>query len=66
MTQARRLGTRDAMLFYHTGMIERALDETKRARYFLNEALDVNPSFHPTQPHEVRAVLDSIERETRR
>lgn len=65
MTQARRLRTRDAMLFYHTGMIERALGETKRARYFLNEALDVNPGFHPTQPHEARAVLDSIERETR-
>ena len=64
MIQARRLGTRDALLFFHTGMIERALGETKRARYFLTEALNVNPSFHPTQPAEARAVLDSIGRES--
>src|SRR4029079_19350108 len=36
MTQARRLGTRDAMLFYHEGVIDRALGDTNRARYFLN------------------------------
>ena len=34
MMQARRLGTRDALLFYHTGMIERALGETKRRPLF--------------------------------
>lgn len=64
MIQARRLGTRDALLFYHTGMIERALGETKRAGYFLTEALSVNPSFHPLQPNDARAVLDSIGRES--
>jgi tetratricopeptide (TPR) repeat protein len=63
MTEARRLGTRDAMLFYHAGMIERSLGEQKRARYFLTTALAVNPSFHPTQPAEARAVLDSIDSE---
>ena len=60
---ARRLSTRDAMLFYHTGMIERALGNTRRASYFLAQALEINPQFHPTQPAEARAVLDSIERE---
>jgi tetratricopeptide (TPR) repeat protein len=65
MMQARRLGTRDAMLFYHAGMIERSLGQTRRARYFLETALNVNPSFHPTQPREIRAVLDSISREAR-
>lgn len=64
MVQSRRLGTRDAMLFYHTGMIERALGEKKRARYFLTEALNTNPGFHPTQPSEIRSVLDSIARES--
>ncbi|MEP6904950.1 MAG: hypothetical protein ABI875_02640 [Gemmatimonadales bacterium] len=64
MIQARRLGTRDALLFYHTGMIERALGETKRARYFLTEALSVNAAFHPTQPARARALLDTIERES--
>ena len=31
----------------------------------LETALNVNPSFHPTQPREIRAVLDSISREAR-
>ena len=65
MNEARRLGTRDAMLFYHAGMIERSLGEAKRARYFLTMALEVNPDFHPTQPREARAVLDSINSELR-
>lgn len=61
MNNARRLGTRDAMLFYHAGMIERSLGDVRRARYFLSEALKVNPGFHPTHPREVRAVLDSLD-----
>jgi tetratricopeptide (TPR) repeat protein len=63
MRQARRLGTLDAMLFYHEGMIDRALGQSARARYFLGKALEVNPHFHPTQPDEARAVLDSISHE---
>ena len=63
MTEARRLGTQDAMMFYHEGMIDRALGENARARYFLVNALELNPQFHPTQPREIRAVLDSIARE---
>ena len=64
MMRARRLGTHDAMLYYHTGIIERALGNTNRSRYFLTQALEVNPEFHPTQPAEARAVLDSIGRES--
>ncbi|HEY4955621.1 MAG TPA: hypothetical protein VII02_12135 [Gemmatimonadaceae bacterium] len=64
MTRARHLGTRDAMLFYHAGMIERALGQRNRAQYFLQEALDINPAFHPSQPREIRAVLDSLDRES--
>jgi tetratricopeptide (TPR) repeat protein len=63
ITQARKLGTKDAMLFYHEGMIDRAVGENARARFFLTRALDLNPNFHPTQPREARAVLDSISRE---
>ena len=65
ITQARKLGTQDAMLFYHEGMIDRALGENARARYFLTTALELNPRFHPTQPRGARAVLDSIVREAR-
>jgi tetratricopeptide (TPR) repeat protein len=63
MMQARRLGTNDAMLFYHEGMIDRALGKNARARYFLSKALEINRSFHPTQPREIEAVLESIHRE---
>ncbi len=63
MIEARRLGTQDAMLFYHEGMIDRALGENRRAQYFLTRALELNPAFHPSHPREIRAVLDSIERE---
>lgn len=60
MNQARRLGTRDAMLFYHEGMIDRALRENKRASYFLTQALEINDRFDPVHPREIRATLDSI------
>jgi tetratricopeptide (TPR) repeat protein len=66
MNEARHLGTRDAMLFYHAGMIERAAGDAQRARYFLGEALRVNASFHPNHPREIRAVLDSLDRESGR
>ncbi|MEO7366606.1 MAG: tetratricopeptide repeat protein [Gemmatimonadaceae bacterium] len=61
MTSALRLGTKDAMLFYHAGMIENALGNKAAARTYLEEALSVNPHFHPTQPAEIRAVLRSMQ-----
>lgn len=60
MTQALRIGTQDAMLFFHAGMIERALGNDEAARRHLRRALDVNPHFHPTHPVTARTVLDSI------
>jgi tetratricopeptide (TPR) repeat protein len=60
MRQALRLGTRDALLFYHAGMIERALGHGPAAERYLEAALATNPSFHPTQPAEARATLDSL------
>jgi tetratricopeptide (TPR) repeat protein len=66
MIQARRLGTRDAMLFYHEGIIDRALGDSKRARYFLDQALETNPKFHPTQARDIRFVIDSLDREMAR
>jgi len=63
MDAARRLGTRDATFFYHAGMIERALGNGPRTRYFLSEALKVNPRFDPTHARDARAVLDSLDQE---
>jgi hypothetical protein len=60
MTHALMLGTRDAMLFYHAGMIERALGNTMAARRYLDSALETNPYWDAFHPAEARAVLDSL------
>jgi tetratricopeptide (TPR) repeat protein len=60
MAQALALGTRDAMLFYHAAMIDRALGDTTSARTRLETALAINPYWHPTQPAEARALLDTL------
>lgn len=60
MKQALRLGTRDPLLFYHAGMIERAAGDDEAARRHLRQALELNPRFHPRHAATARAVLDSI------
>jgi tetratricopeptide (TPR) repeat protein len=62
MAQALALGTQDAMLYYHAGMIDLAAGDTAAARSRLERALAINPAWHPTQPARVRAVLDSLSR----
>lgn len=62
MTSALRMGTQDATLFFHAGMIERALGNNRVARQHLKKALDINPYFHPTHPALVRTVLKSLPR----
>jgi tetratricopeptide (TPR) repeat protein len=61
MQSALKLGTKDAMLFYHAGMIERSLNNKAQAKIYLEQALAINPYFHPTQPDEIRSVLESME-----
>jgi len=61
MRQALRLGTRDAQLFYHAGMIAAALHDNASARRYLSAALEVNPTFNPVQAREARAVLRSLD-----
>jgi tetratricopeptide (TPR) repeat protein len=46
IAQARRLGTRDARLWYHAGMIHHRLGEDAAARADLEGALAINPRFH--------------------
>ncbi len=60
--RALALGTRDAMLFYHAGMIARAVGDTAVARARLDTALAINPYWHPSQPAEARAALDALTR----
>jgi tetratricopeptide (TPR) repeat protein len=62
MGRALALGTRDAMLHFHAGMIDRALGADSAARARLDTALAINPRWHPFQPTAARAVLDSLSR----
>jgi tetratricopeptide (TPR) repeat protein len=58
--QAMRLGTRDAMLYYHAGMIYQSLGDHGQARRLLMEALAINPNFDPLQSRLARAALDQL------
>jgi tetratricopeptide (TPR) repeat protein len=40
-----RLGTRDALKYFHRGMIERCLGHRREARLWLQRALATNPHF---------------------
>lgn len=51
------MGTRDASLYYHAGTAAAAAGERARATRWLEEALAINPRWHPTQPDEARATL---------
>jgi len=57
MRSALRLGTRDARLFYHAGMIARAAGDDASARKYLDQVLALNPEFDPMQARAVRKVL---------
>jgi tetratricopeptide (TPR) repeat protein len=61
MTDALRLGTRDARLYYHAGMIERALGNAEAAAAYLRQALATNPRFHPRHADEARRALEALD-----
>ena len=58
MRDALRLGTKDATLFYHAGMIARAAGEERTARDYLHRALELNPQFAPLQTALARQALN--------
>ena len=51
------VGTHDAKVLYHAGMIAAALGQTDRARGFLEDSLALDPSFDPLQVSRARATL---------
>ena len=53
-----RLGTKDARLFYHAGMIARAAGDKSAARDYLKRALALNPQFDPLQAPIARKALE--------
>lgn len=60
MARALALGTEDAMLFYHMGMIERGVGHRVAARQYLERALATNPHFQPGGVHDARAALAGL------
>lgn len=57
-SNALAMQTRDASLLFHAGMIAAAAGDTALALHRLEQALEINPRWHPTQPAEARAVLN--------
>lgn len=58
--EALRLGTQDARLFYHAGMIEQGLGNRRAAVKYLRLALKTNPSFDILQADVARQTLLAI------
>ncbi len=54
---ALRLGTKDARLLYHAGMIAKAAGDQRAARDYLERALALNPQFDPLQSVIARKAL---------
>jgi len=59
--KALRLGTKDAKLFYHAGMIHHRLGELEKAKDFLTQALSTNPHFHILFADHATNTLKEIE-----
>jgi tetratricopeptide (TPR) repeat protein len=58
--QALRLGTRDALLHFHAGMIAKARGDLDAARTHLATALAINPHFSILHAAEARAALAEL------
>jgi tetratricopeptide (TPR) repeat protein len=61
MTEALKLGTKDARLFFHAGMIHHRLGERAQARDYLRQALATNPHFHILHVEVAEHTLKIIE-----
>ena len=55
--RALRLGTRDARMLYHAGMIYTALGDARRGGGYLRRALEINPGFYALQAEAARRAL---------
>jgi tetratricopeptide (TPR) repeat protein len=55
--EALRLGTQDAKLFYHAGMVARAAGDRATAKEYLQRALKLNPRFDPRQSQVAKQAL---------
>ena len=58
--EAMKLKTKDARIFYHAGMIAKALGNAKEAKRYLNLAIETNPAFDLLQAEKARAALKEM------
>jgi tetratricopeptide (TPR) repeat protein len=58
--QAHRIGTQDALFFFHTGMIEARLGMAEQGRTDLRKALSINPHFSVLHVPEAQSTLASL------
>ncbi len=58
--EALRLGTRDARLFYHAGMIYHGLGDKRNATKYLNLVFKLNPTFDLIQADVAKRTLEAI------
>lgn len=64
MAQALRLGTQDASLLFHAGMIAWSLGERQAAKEHLRRTLEINPHFSARDGETARKLLAELERQT--
>jgi len=57
ITEALKVGMREARLFFHAGMIHHELGDAEQTRHYLGLALATNPHFHPFHSETARRVL---------
>ena len=57
ITEAMRLKTKDARIFYHAGMIEKSLGNKKAAADFLRKAIQTNTAFDISQTEIAKNAL---------
>ncbi len=58
--QSLKLGTQDALFFFHAGMIQAKLGQNNEARTFLEKALTLNPNFSFLHAPEAKKVLNGF------
>lgn len=58
--EALRLGSQNPMFFYHMGMIQQKMGDTRSAAASLEKALEINPHFSIRHAAEARTTLDKL------
>lgn len=60
MEQALHLNTQSALMFFHAGMIYQKLDDTTRARDYLEKAIQLNPRFSIRYADVAQSTLNEL------